>query len=112
MVLYEEERLSVSESIPTNIKSWASARDCLHMSYIGLASGLLNYVLYGLVGWHENHMFVVQPILFVESHMFFVVTRYLLLLLLLLIEVHVFVVFSLLLVKVYALYKDRQQQNL
>jgi hypothetical protein len=44
--------------------------------------------------------------------MFFVVTRYLLLLLLLLIEVHVFVVFSLLLVKVYALYKDRQQQNL
>jgi hypothetical protein len=87
-----------------------SARDCLHMWYIGLASGLLNYVLYGLVGWHENHMFVVQPVLFVKSHMFFVVTRYLLLLLL--IEVHVFVVFSLLLVKVYALYKDRQQQNL
>jgi hypothetical protein len=42
--------------------------------------------------------------------MFFVVTRYLLLLHLL-IEVHVFVVFSLLLVKVYALYKDRQQRN-
>jgi len=76
------------------------------MWYIGLGSELLNYVLYVLVGWHENHMFVVQPVLFVKSHMFFVVTRYLLLLL---IEVHVFVVFSLLLVKVYALYKDRQQ---
>lgn len=75
------------------------------MWYIGLGSELLNYVLYGLVGWHENHMFVVQPVLFVKSHMIFVVTRYLLLL----IEVHVFVVFSLLLVKVYALYKDRQQ---
>jgi hypothetical protein len=40
--------------------------------------------------------------------MFFVVTRYHHLLLLL-IEVHVFVVFSFLLVKVYPLYKDQQQ---
>jgi hypothetical protein len=76
------------------------------MWYIGLGSELLNYVLYGLVGWHENHMFVVQPVLFVKSYMFFVVTCYLLVLIL--IEVHVFVVFSLLLVKVYALCKDQQ----
>jgi hypothetical protein len=66
--------MSVSQSIPASIKSWVSARDCLHMWYIGLGSELLNYVLYGLVGWHENHVFLVQSVLFVKSHMFFVVS--------------------------------------